>query len=414
VPRLVFDIRANHDTGVSRYGLSVLAEAAPLLVADDWQVTVVARAWQDEAARRVTDSLDGRARVCTVPGDDGFVRRSAWLRDLAGRHDLYYTSHYTLDRACPVPFVFTIHDLHRLRSPRLSYTDDAFAERFGRDELQLVHDELATLAPRAEHHPDRGDNFPRYFAALTRHLAGRAERVVTVSRHTAQDIQQQLDVPSARIEVLPCGVDRQMFHPRAESEVAAVRGRYQLPGPYLLFVGLTHPNKRFAWLVEQLLAGRDRLPADARLVAVGGHAERLTDVRQRLAAADAADFVVYTGSIPDVDLAALYTGAAALVSASVSEGNGLPPQEALSCGCEAILTDIPAFRETTQDFAYRYPPHDGTRFAALSRAALEGRLNHRGSGFSPVTWAAPGAGLATALTSAMDDYRSRQALRIRA
>lgn len=414
MPRLVFDIRANHDTGVSRYGLCVLAAAAPLLAADGWQITVVARARQQEAARRVTDDLNGRARVCTVPGDDGFVRRSAWLCDLAGRHDLYYTSHYTLDRACPVPFVFTIHDLHRLRWPRLSYTDEAFVERFGRGELELVRDELGALAPRTEHEPDRGDRFPRYFAALTQHLAARAERIVTVSRHTAQDIQQQLAVPATRIEELPCGVDRPTFHPRPEPEVAAVRRRYQLPGPYLLFVGLTHPNKRFAWLVEQLLAVRDRLPADAQLVAVGGHAEKLTDVRQRLGAADAADLLVYTGSIPDSELAALYSGAAALVSASVSEGNGLPPQEALSCGCEAILTDIPAFRETTQDFAHRYAPQDGPRFAALSRAALEGRLDRRGGAFVPATWSAAGAGLARTLTSALDDYRSRQALRMRA
>lgn len=50
-----------------------------------------------------------------------------------------------MDRRCPVPFVFTIHDLTRLRFPDFSYTDASFAESFGTEQLRLLESELADL-----------------------------------------------------------------------------------------------------------------------------------------------------------------------------------------------------------------------------------------------------------------------------
>ncbi len=47
----------------------------------------------------------------------------------------------------------------------------------------------------------------------------------------------------------------------------------------------------------------------------------------------------------DEDLAAIYTGAHALVFPSDDEGFGLPPVEALACGTPVAATDSPAVRE---------------------------------------------------------------------
>jgi glycosyltransferase involved in cell wall biosynthesis len=73
-------------------------------------------------------------------------------------------------------------------------------------------------------------------------------------------------------------------------------------------------------------------------------------------------------------LAALYRGAAALLSASLSEGSNLCAQEALACGCPVIATDIPAHRETLGRDANLFAPDDGGAFLRLVRRALSGRL----------------------------------------
>jgi glycosyltransferase involved in cell wall biosynthesis len=52
-----------------------------------------------------------------------------------------------------------------------------------------------------------------------------------------------------------------------------------------------------------------------------------------------------TGAVSDDELAAIYTGAHALVFPSDDEGFGLPPIEALACGTPVAASDVPALRE---------------------------------------------------------------------
>jgi glycosyltransferase involved in cell wall biosynthesis len=55
--------------------------------------------------------------------------------------------------------------------------------------------------------------------------------------------------------------------------------------------------------------------------------------------------VTLTGEVSDDELAAIYTGAHALVFPSDDEGFGLPPVEALACGTPVAVSDVPAMRE---------------------------------------------------------------------
>jgi len=52
-----------------------------------------------------------------------------------------------------------------------------------------------------------------------------------------------------------------------------------------------------------------------------------------------------TGEVSDDELAAIYTGAHALVVSSDDEGFGLTPVEALACGTPVAACDVPALRE---------------------------------------------------------------------
>jgi glycosyltransferase involved in cell wall biosynthesis len=394
---VVIDVRANHDTGVARFGLSSLAAAAPRLSAAGWRTVVVAAHHQIERARAAVRGCDATV-LCCPDEQAGFVRRSPWLRDLLADTgvDLYFTSHYLLDRHCPVPYVFTIHDLTRIHFPEFSYTDTTFVKKFGPSELALIRNELAELSDEA---PD-GQVFPRYFRAVTQHLAERAEGIVTVSRTVAADIENALGVDREQISVVPCPVDTRVFRRQPPAVVEKVRRSLGLNGPYLLFVGLTHPNKRTGWLLDQLLTARHRFPAEARLVAVGGHAERTPEITDTVAAHDAADFVVYTGRVSDDDLVALYSGASALVTASISEGSNLPAQEAMACGCPVIATDIPTHRETLQAAAHLYPAHRGDRLADLATQALSDGLPSAGGAYQPPRTDDVGAALFDALAAA--------------
>jgi glycosyltransferase involved in cell wall biosynthesis len=112
--------------------------------------------------------------------------------------------------------------------------------------------------------------------------------------------------------------------------VAAVRERYRLPDRYLLWVGTMRrpdPRKR---VVPLSRAGRS-MP----LVLVGPVSRWAREIPG----------VQLTGAVPDDELAAIYSGAHALVFPSDEEGFGLPPVEALACATPVAACDVPALRE---------------------------------------------------------------------
>jgi glycosyltransferase involved in cell wall biosynthesis len=67
--------------------------------------------------------------------------------------------------------------------------------------------------------------------------------------------------------------------------------------------------------------------------------------------------VIFTGRLENQQLLNLYREAHAFVSPSVYEGFGLPPLEAMACGCPCVISDIPSHREMC-GLAPTYVPAD--------------------------------------------------------
>ena len=181
----------------------------------------------------------------------------------------------------------------------------------------------------------------------------RAARLIVPTHAVADDASELLRFPEERIDVIPEAASR-AFRPAPEAAVAAVRERYSLPERYLLWVGgLEHPDprKRVAALVEA--------PRQLPLVLVGKHRRWASELPG----------VQLTGHVPDEDLAAIYTGAHALVFPSDEEGFGLPPVEALACGTPVAACDLPVLREVLDDRATFVEPGDLGGLVAAAEAA---------------------------------------------
>ena len=163
----------------------------------------------------------------------------------------------------------------------------------------------------------------------------RATRLIVPTRAVCQDAVELLDVRGDRVDVVGEAADPS-FTPRDDAEVAAVRERYGLPEQYLVWVGgLRHPDprKRVAALADT--------PRDLPLVLVGDPGQWARELPD----------VILTGAVDDDELAAIYTGAHALVFPSDDEGFGLPTVEALACGTPVVACDVPALREVLGDRA---------------------------------------------------------------
>jgi glycosyltransferase involved in cell wall biosynthesis len=62
------------------------------------------------------------------------------------------------------------------------------------------------------------------------------------------------------------------------------------------------------------------------------------------------------GRVDDEVLPVLYSGAAGFVYPSIYEGFGLPPLEAMACGCPVAVSDIPAHREVCAETVMYFDP----------------------------------------------------------
>lgn len=187
-----------------------------------------------------------------------------------------------------------------------------------------------------------------------RHLAvQRALRVIVPTSTVGADAREHLHVEPERLAVIPHAADAAM-RPRPPEEVRAARARHGLPERYLLWVGsLQHPDP--AKHLAELAAAPRELP----LVLVG---------RTRPWAHELPG-VTLTGEVSDDELAAIYSGAHALVIASESEGFGLPAIEALACGTPVVACRAPALVEVLGERGIFVEPCDMEGLLAAASAA---------------------------------------------
>jgi len=163
----------------------------------------------------------------------------------------------------------------------------------------------------------------------------RSARVIVPTAVVAAEVTEHVGIDRERIVVIHEAPAADLYE-RGADEVAAARTRYGLPDEYLLWVGglqTPDPRKRVAALA--------RTPRELPLVLVGATKPWAHELAG----------VTLTGHVPDDQLAAIYSGARALVFPSDDEGFGLPTVEALACGTPVVATDIPVLREVLGDRA---------------------------------------------------------------
>jgi glycosyltransferase involved in cell wall biosynthesis len=204
-----------------------------------------------------------------------------------------------------------------------------------------------------------------YLEATTRYAARRANRLIAVSRSTADDLTRFYGVPGGHIAVVHSGIDARM-RPQDPSRVAEVLRRLNIGGAYFLYVGRNHPRKNLAMLRRAFDEARRR-GLEAELILAGpGH----------LAASDGTATVL--PYVPADDLPALYAGAIALTLPSRFEGFGFPALEAMACGTAVIASTAGALPEIVGSAGILLSPDDaGAWSQAMLELAGDGALQRR-------------------------------------
>ena len=218
-----------------------------------------------------------------------------------------------------------------------------------RNQIVTIHDASVFANPRT--YPFA---FRAWYKFLLRGICRAARKIVTDSSFSKSEIMRYCGIDESRIQVILLGKE----HIFAVPADAGIIERNQLSEkPYILAVSSVTPNKNFRSIVRaiELL---DKVDFD--IVIAGGANPRVFSQSDL----SLPDTVKHLGYVSDGELRALYEHAACFVFPSFYEGFGLPPLEAMACGCPVIVSNAASLPEVCGDAALYCDPHSPEDIAA--------------------------------------------------
>jgi glycosyltransferase involved in cell wall biosynthesis len=191
-------------------------------------------------------------------------------------------------------------------------------------------------------------------------MARHADRVITVSEHSKNDIVNRCRIDPAKVVVAYNGCDRSLFKRYDEETVSLRLGQLQLiPNSYILYVGtIDYPGKNVHSLIKAFFRLKERYNIDEKLIIVGGRGHRASVVFDMVNGSRFSKDVRFFGFAQDEDLPCLYSGAKLFCFLSYYEGFGLPLLEAMSCGCPVMAADTSSLPEVVGDAGLIVNPND--------------------------------------------------------
>ncbi len=328
--KIAFDLRRIGNPGIGRY-MKCLVEAVVKTAPENDYLLVMPQG-SEEA---VNASGPGIERVATKMKYYS-VREQVALPGLLRRHkvDFLHSPHFLLPVACPCPAVVTIHDVIYL----------------------ACKEDLPSLPGRL------------YYRAMMAVAVRSAARIITDSEFSRNDIVARLNADPEKIDVIYPGVDARLARVNDEEELQRIRAKYGIHGDYILYAGIYKLRKNHAGLLQAfqkfLLDG-----SRAQLVIAGPLKEGEAILRRFVEELGISESVVFTGFVPEADLAALYSAARVYACPSLYEGFGFTVLEAMACGTPVVCSPATSLPEAAGNGALYADPGNAVDFAqALQRA----------------------------------------------
>jgi glycosyltransferase involved in cell wall biosynthesis len=241
-----------------------------------------------------------------------------WPRTLGKQHNIFEVFNLPLIKAPTGQTLLTIHDIRRLRL------------KYGILERALFKMVLGRSLKAADH-------------------------VVTVSEAMKEEILTFY--PGTPISVIYNGLDIDEFNSVSEFDLVTVRHKYKLPQEFALAVGHLESRKNYLRLLDAIAYLRDR-GRSCPLVIVGNDNGYREVIERKVASRKLSDCVKILSGLGDQELRCMYKLCSLFVFASSYEGFGIPILEAMAASRPMVLSDIPVFREITQDKGFYFCHND--------------------------------------------------------
>lgn len=189
-------------------------------------------------------------------------------------------------------------------------------------------------------------------------IANRVDKIITVSNSTKRDLVEHLNISERKIAVVYEAADER-YSPISKDIVEAVKKKYNIHWPFILFVGTLEPRKNIPMLIKAFYKMKNMsIGCKFRLVIAGKKGWKYEGIFNTVDKLNLQKDVLFTGYIPEEDMPALYNAATLFVYPSLYEGFGLPPLEAMACGTPVITSNTSSLPEVVGDAGIMIDPYD--------------------------------------------------------
>lgn len=206
-------------------------------------------------------------------------------------------------------------------------------------------------------HPEFLKTRSRYLKSLVwKKLTQRADRIITISQFSKEEIEEYFDYPGDLIDVIPLGVNKRYFERVEQTRLREILGKLGIHTPFFLFLGSIQPRKNLL----RLIAAHSQLPNSLAkqfpLVIAGKLA--WDDGKTPLAIKEGVSkgHVKWLNYISEYEKLCLLQSASALAFVSHYEGFGLPIVEAFASELPVITSNCTSIPEVAGNAAILVDP----------------------------------------------------------
>lgn len=215
--------------------------------------------------------------------------------------------------------------------------------------LVVIHD-LAYFMPELNAYP-LIDTL--YMKSMIRSSIKRANYVISVSRNTKNDIVEIIGTDESQVKVIYEAADQKYRQITDNIRLNEIKNKYQLADKFIFYSGSLSPRKNMLRFLTAFNKIKDTIPH--KLVLTGGKSWKDKNVHEMID--QIGDSIIKLGHVPDEDMPFIYNLADLFVYPSLYEGFGLPPLEAMACGCPVIASNTSSIPEVVGNAAIIVDPY---------------------------------------------------------
>lgn len=218
----------------------------------------------------------------------------------------------------------------------------------------LLHDCIPLLFP--QYYPQMGLKKYWYYDLIQYIKSGKKCKFFANSISTKNDFVRLLNMNPDDITVAPLAAGDNFYHETNKNKIKSVCEKYNIPTnkKYVFSLCTLEPRKNLIRTVKTFIEFIKRNKIDDMVFVLGGAHWREFIEKLKFEIKDLGIYknkIIQAGYIDDEDLSVLYSGAEFFVYTSQYEGFGLPPLEAMKCGCPVIVSNNSSLPEVVGDAA---------------------------------------------------------------